>query len=157
MSTDTAPEQPAAAANVPTKSAGTPAQRALKRVLVVDDEPTNIEYLNKVLTKAGYEPVQTQRAKDALLILAQEPIDLVLADIMMPEMDGIDMVRAIRKMPTLQELPIIMCTAANEREQVVAAAKHGIQGYLLKPINRQALLERMAEIFGAEVRATPTT
>ena len=147
-----APGESAATVKTGAKQAG-----RLKRILVVDDEPLNIEYLNKVLTKAGYEPVQTQRAKDALLMLAQEPFDLVLADIMMPEMDGITMVGAIRRELKLGSLPIIMCTAANDRDQVIAAAKHNIQGYLLKPINRQALLERIAEVFSTDHRANAST
>lgn len=122
---------------------------AAKRILVVDDELMNIKYMTKLLVRAGYEPVQALLAKDALRILAEEPIDLVLADILMPEVDGIEMVRIIRQVLKLDRLPIFMCTADSDRRNIVEAAKLNVQGYILKPIDRQGILERIAQVFDA--------
>ncbi len=122
---------------------------AAKRILVVDDELMNIKFMTKVLVRAGYEPVPALLAKDALRILAEEPIDLVLADIMMPEVNGIQMVRIIRQVLKLESLPIFMCTADSDREKIVEAAKLNVQAYILKPIDWLSLLERIAQVFDA--------
>ena len=140
------PSQVSEAAPARTES---PQPSAAKRILVVDDELMNIKFMSKVLSKAGYEPVQALLAKDALRILAEEPIDLVLADIMMPAVNGIQMVRIIRQVLKLDRLPIFMCTAYSDREKVVEAAKLNVQAYILKPIDWQSLLERMTEVLEA--------
>ncbi len=122
---------------------------ARKRILVVEDNPSNLLYLCKVLTKAGYEPIQAQSASDAMTLLETEPVDLLLTDLMMPEVDGIELTRRVRQMPTFSTLPILMCTAAKDRSHVIEAAKYNIQGYILKPIDRDLLLERLAGILAA--------
>jgi CheY-like chemotaxis protein len=118
-----------------------------KRVLVVEDDATNMMYLCKVLVKAGYDPVPARSAQEALGILAQQTIDVVLSDIMMPDADGIELVGQIRQIPAFVNLPIIMCTAAKEREYVIAAAKHNIQGYVLKHVDRSLIVSRLNTLF----------
>ena len=130
---------------------------AAKRILVIDDNVTNLLYLCKVLTKARYEPIPASSAEEAVKILAVQTVDLVLADVMMPDMDGIELVQHIRQVPELTELPILMCSAANDRQTVVAAAKLNVQGYVLKPINRTLLLERLTNIFNRPMVTTDAT
>ncbi|HEY7490867.1 MAG TPA: response regulator [Candidatus Tectomicrobia bacterium] len=117
-----------------------------KRILVVEDDAVSRYYLVKILEKAGYEPVPAQQTGQALRILTHEPIDLVLADIMMPVMDGIEMVRIIRQNPQCDRVPVLMCSALRDRQHVMTAASLDIQGYLVKPIDRQILLERVATV-----------
>src|SRR5262249_24903285 len=116
------------------------------RILVVEDDLVLMEYLVKTLAKAGYIPVQASQAKQALLTLAREPIDLVLTDLMMPSIDGLEMLELIRHNPKFARLPILICSAAKDQQHVMIAAKFNIQGYLLKPIDRQNLLGRIATI-----------
>jgi twitching motility two-component system response regulator PilH len=116
------------------------------RILVVDDNATNVEYLVKVLVRAGYATIQAQSAEQALKLASQEHVDLLLADIMMPEVDGFALVQAIRKLPEYANLPVIMCSAAKEKQYVLTAAKLNVQGYVLKPIDRQILLQRIATV-----------
>lgn len=123
------------------------------RILVVDDNTINIEYLVKVLVRAGYQTVQAQSAKQALQRLAEEPIDLVIADVMMPDVDGFALVQAIRSLPERANVPIVMCSAAKEKAYIVTAAKLQVQGYVLKPIDRQVLLERVATVLQAKTAA----
>ena len=132
-------------------------KKATKRILVVDDNVTNLLYLCKVLTKAGYEPISATSAQEAVKNLAVQPFDLILADVMMPEISGIELVRRIRQAPGLSELPILMCSAAKDRDTVVAAAKLNVQGYVLKPIDRTLLLERLSAIFNRPMVATGET
>lgn len=119
------------------------------RILIVDDNTTNIEYLVKVFVRAGYQTVQAQSAEQALQRLAAEPIDLVIADVMMPDIDGFGLVQAIRSVSHCADLPIMMCSAAKEKAYIVAAAKLQVQGYILKPIDRQLLLDRVAAVLQA--------
>jgi CheY-like chemotaxis protein len=116
-----------------------------RRILIVEDNLVTMEYLIKVIAKAGYKPVPALHAEEALKVVWQEPIDLILTDIMMPDMDGITMVKQIRQMPHLAHLPILMVTADNDRQSVMASAQYHIQGYLVKPVDRQLLLERIAQ------------
>ncbi|MGE3541999.1 MAG: response regulator [Candidatus Tectimicrobiota bacterium] len=119
------------------------------RILVVDDNTSNIEYLVKVLVRAGYQTVQAQSAEHALQRLRSETIDLVITDAMMPDVDGFALVQAIRSHPEHAALPIIICSAAKEKAYIVAAARLQVQGYVLKPIDRQVLLERVAAVLQA--------
>ena len=116
-----------------------------RRILLVEDNLVTMEYLIKVIAKAGYKPVPALHAEQALRVVRQEPIDLILTDIMMPDMDGITMVKHIRQMLHLVHLPILMFTADNDRQSVMASAQYNIQGYLVKPVDRQLLLERIAQ------------
>jgi CheY-like chemotaxis protein len=112
-----------------------------KRALLVDDDMRNIFALATVLDEQGMEIVSANNGRDAIRIVQNEPhLDVVLMDIMMPEMDGITTIKEIRKLPRGGELPIIAVTAKamkGDREKCIAA---GAWDYLSKPVDRQHLL-----------------
>jgi CheY-like chemotaxis protein/signal transduction histidine kinase len=112
-----------------------------KRVLVVEDDVRNIFALSSVLEPKGATIEIARNGREALDVLSKRPgIDLVLMDIMMPEMDGLEATRAIRKMPELAKLPIIALTAkamADDRESCLAA---GANDYIAKPLDIDKLL-----------------
>src|SRR5262249_1813412 len=112
-----------------------------KRVLIVDDDMRNIFALSTVLEEHEMVVVSADNGRDAVRIVqSQRDIDIVLMDIMMPEMDGIDTMRAIRKIPELKELPIIAVTAKamkGDREKCIEA---GAWDYLAKPVDTEQLL-----------------
>ena len=112
-----------------------------KTVLIVDDDMRNIFALSTVLEEHDMVIVAADNGRDAIKILqAQADIDIVLMDIMMPEMDGIDTMREIRKIPQLKSLPIIAVTAKamkGDREKCIEA---GAWDYLSKPVDRLHLL-----------------
>jgi len=112
-----------------------------KRALLVDDDMRNIFALATVLDEQGMEIVSANNGRDAIRIVESDPrLDVVLMDIMMPEMDGITTIREIKKLPRGGELPIIAVTAKamkGDREKCIAA---GAWDYLSKPVDRQHLL-----------------
>jgi CheY-like chemotaxis protein len=112
-----------------------------KKVLIVDDDIRNIFALTSVLERHNMVVVAAETGRDAIACLQQEPgIDVVLMDIMMPEMDGIDTMRAIRRLPAFKALPIIAVTAKamkGDREKCIEA---GAWDYLSKPVDTEQML-----------------
>jgi signal transduction histidine kinase/HAMP domain-containing protein/response regulator RpfG family c-di-GMP phosphodiesterase len=112
-----------------------------KRVLIVDDDIRNIFALSTVLEEHAMAVLSADNGHDAIRILQHEPaVDIVLMDIMMPEMDGLEAMREIRKLPQLRHLPIIAVTAKamkGDREKCIAA---GAWDYLSKPVDTEQML-----------------
>jgi CheY-like chemotaxis protein len=112
-----------------------------KKALIVDDDIRNIFSLTSVLEWRNMVVVSSETGRDAIRILQSEPdIDIVLMDIMMPEMDGLDTMRVIRKLPQFNALPIIAVTAKamkGDREKCIEA---GAWDYLSKPVDTEQLL-----------------
>jgi CheY-like chemotaxis protein len=115
-----------------------------KRVMIVDDDVRNIFSLTSVLEGHGMEVSFAENGRDALAKLEEHPnVDLVLMDVMMPEMDGYETTRAIREMPQYKTLPIIALTAKamkGDRERTIAA---GASDYITKPVDTEQLLSLM--------------
>src|SRR5262249_1376503 len=112
-----------------------------KKVLIVDDDIRNIFALTSILEWRNMVIVSAETGRDPLKLLQDQPaVDIVLMDIMMPEMDGIDTMRAIRKLPQFNALPIIAVTAKamkGDREKCIEA---GAWDYLSKPVDTEQLL-----------------
>ena len=115
-----------------------------KRILIVDDDVRNIFSLTSVLEQQGMNVVFAENGRDAIRALQETPgIDLVLMDVMMPEMDGYETTRAIREMPEFAQLPVISLTAKamkGDREKCIEA---GASDYITKPVDVDQLLSLM--------------
>ncbi|MFO0575556.1 MAG: response regulator [Polyangia bacterium] len=116
------------------------------KVLVVDDNPDNRAVLVRRLQRRGYLTAQAQSGKEALRLLASEPADVVLLDVMMPEMDGIEVLRRIRSDPRTAQLPVIIATAKNESTDMVSALEQGADDYVVKPIDFEVLQARLRAV-----------
>ena len=112
-----------------------------KKVLIVDDDIRNIFALSSVLEEYRMNIVSAENGRDAIDLLQSQPdINIVLMDIMMPEFDGLDTMREIRKLPACKDLPIVAVTAKamkGDRERCIEA---GAWDYLSKPVDREQLL-----------------
>ena len=113
------------------------------RILVVDDTTENLQVIGAILRKAGYQLSVAKLGQQGLDIAARTPPDLVLLDIMMPEMDGFEVCRRFKADPKLQEIPIIFLTASNEADSVVKGFESGAVDYITKPFNSAELLSRV--------------
>src|SRR5687767_7180557 len=122
-----------------------------KRILVVDDNDTNLDLLSRRLERKGYAVTTAASGPDALELLDKEPFDLVLLDVMMPGMTGIEVLQIVRRTRAPESLPIIMTTAKSEASDVVEALDKGANDYVTKPIELDVLLARM------RVHMRPTT
>jgi diguanylate cyclase (GGDEF)-like protein len=104
-------------------------------LLLVDDEPLNRDVLQRRLSRAGYRVLTAENGAEALEVAGANRVDLVLLDVMMPGMDGIETLRRLRQSRSVAELPVIMVTAKDGSEDVVAALDAGANDYVTKPVN----------------------
>ncbi|MBI5365578.1 MAG: diguanylate cyclase [Planctomycetes bacterium] len=112
-------------------------------VLAVDDEPNNLEILSRRLTRQEYEVGVALSAAEAAAELDRRVPDLILLDINMPTVNGIELLRRLRAAPRTHTLPIIMVSALTDTENIVTALHEGANDYVTKPINLPVLLARM--------------
>ncbi len=115
-------------------------------ILVVDDIPANLRLLEAKLLIENFRVTLAESGKKALEILAEQAIDLILLDVMMPEMDGFELCQRIRKQKKLQNLPIVMVTAFGDIQHRVRSLEVGADDFLTKPINDIALFARIKSL-----------
>lgn len=120
------------------------------KVLVVDDEEPILELLKYNLEKSGYEVKTAQDGARAVDIAKKFVPDLVLLDIMMPKMDGVETCRQLRDLPELQKTFVVFLTARSEEYSEVAAFDIGADDYITKPIKPRALMSRISALFRRE-------
>jgi two-component system chemotaxis response regulator CheY len=118
------------------------------KILVVDDFSTMRRIIKNLLKDLGFANVQeADDGNTALPMLVQGDFDFVVTDWNMPGMQGIDLLRAIRADDKLKHLPVLMVTAEAKKEQIVAAAQAGVNGYVVKPFTAATLKEKLDKIF----------
>jgi adenylate cyclase len=116
------------------------------KILVVDDTPRNVKLLADVLAVKGYNVATAASGREALEKIAAEPPDLVLLDVVMPEMSGYDVCRNIRDNAATEMLPVIMVTALDPGEERIKGIEAGADDFLSKPINQAELLARVKSL-----------
>lgn len=115
-----------------------------KVALIVDDLEDNRILLARALKSSGYATILAESGREALAIIGEQMPDIVLLDWMMPELSGVETLRAIREIYSSSQLPVIMCTALDEESSVVTAISAGANDYVTKPISLPILRARMA-------------
>lgn len=121
-----------------------PEKPVRRTVLIVDDVEDNRVLLERFLTSSGYEPISVDSGRKAISQISRIKPELVLLDWMMPELSGIETLKAIREIYDSVRLPVIMCTAIGEEVSVVSALNAGANDYIVKPISLPILKARMA-------------
>jgi len=114
-----------------------------KAILLVDDEEPNRVLLSRRLTDAGYRVKAVEGGRQALDALRAQWFDLVLLDLLMPEMDGLATLGAIKSDPTIRRVPVLMLTASNTRESIVHCLSLGAADYVIKPADPVELKRRV--------------
>jgi adenylate cyclase len=122
----------------------TPPTEANHRILVVDDTPANIQSLAAILKEKGYQISVATNGKQALDVLARVQPDLILLDVMMPEMDGFETCRRLKANEQWQHIPVIFLTAKTETSDIVQGFELGAVDYVAKPFNAHELLARVS-------------
>ncbi|NLO79051.1 MAG: chemotaxis protein CheY [Xanthomonadaceae bacterium] len=118
------------------------------KILIVDDFSTMRRIIKNLLRELGF--TNTYEADDgttALPMLKKGGFDFLITDWNMPGMTGIELLRAVRADPDLATLPVLMVTAEAKREQIIAAAQAGVNGYIVKPFTANTLKEKIERIF----------
>lgn len=126
------------------------------RILVVDDDPDIVELLDYNLQKEGYEVRTAPDGRKAVEIARTFHPELVLLDIMMPNLDGIEAGRQLRALPDLRQTYILYLTARSEEYSEVAAFDVGADDYITKPIKPRALMSRINALFRREAQKAET-
>ena len=121
------------------------------RILVVDDQPGNLRVVGALLSRNGYQVLEASTGHDALRIARDKVPDLILLDVLMPDMDGFQVLAEIRRDETLRQLPVVCLTAARDREQLLRAFDAGAVDYVTKPFLPEELLARVNAHLGLKL------
>ena len=116
------------------------------RILVVDDERQNRALLEVMLAPDGYEVHTAANGEEALALVAGDPPDLILLDVMMPRLDGYEVARRVKGSPVTQNIPIIMITAHDDRDARMRGLSAGAEDFLSKPVDRAELSVRVKNL-----------
>src|SRR5713101_3432082 len=116
------------------------------RVLVVDDVPANVKLLEARLSAEYFDVVTAMSGEEALAICERADCDIVLLDVMMPDMDGFEVCRRLKTSPTTHHLPVVMVTALDQPSDRVKGLEAGADDFLTKPVSDVALIARVRSL-----------
>lgn len=119
-----------------------------RKILVVDDNVDSVAIMRGMLESRGYEVAAAMSGAEALQFLQTETVDLVLLDIMMPVMSGIEVLQRIKQDPTLNALPVILVTAKTQDDDLLSGYQFGADYYITKPFNAKQLMYGIGLILG---------
>ena len=118
------------------------------KILVVDDHESMRRIVKQALNDLGFKNVEmADDGTTALPMLKDNDFDFLISDWNMPGMQGIDLLRAVRADDNLKKLPVLMVTAEAKKEQIIEAAKSGVNDYCVKPFNRETLNTKIENVF----------
>lgn len=120
---------------------------AKEKILVVDDEEDILELLQFNLSREGYQVLVTASAEEALSLCKSEIPDLLVLDLMLPGVDGLEVTRLLKGDPHSKDIPIIMLTAKGEEADIVAGLDLGAEDYISKPFSPRILVARVRAAF----------
>jgi DNA-binding response OmpR family regulator len=115
----------------------------IPQIMVVDDDPDTVSILARHLQREGFGAIEAISGTECLRLVHEHRIDVILLDLMMPEMDGFEVVRALKNNPATAEIPIIMVTARDDIESRSEGMRVGVSDFLAKPVFRKQLANRI--------------
>lgn len=116
------------------------------KILIVEDDISTRKLEEMILQRAGYCIIEAENGLAATQVLDVQRIDVILLDIVMPEMNGIEFLSKLKSNPITATIPVILCTSVSEEDYVQKAVSLGINGYILKPINAKDLLQKVQQV-----------
>ena len=119
----------------------------VKNILIVDDFETNILLLENILLEAGFEVKSAYSGFEAMEIIKKGNLDLILLDILMPGVSGMEVLQLVKSNAETKNIPVIMVTAVHEAKSVRSAMSFGAFDYIKKPINKEELLYKITDTF----------
>lgn len=113
------------------------------RILIVDDDPNTLEILRRWLNREGYATVSADNGPSCLQALAKEAVDVIVLDVMMPGMDGLQVCERLRASEAWRGIPVVLLTAKDDLETRSRGMMLGVSEYLTKPVNKLELFARL--------------
>jgi two-component system chemotaxis response regulator CheY len=120
-----------------------------KKIITVDDAATMRKMVAFTLKGAGHEVFEAGDGVEALTVLRQRPVDLVLTDVNMPNMDGLELTRQLRALPSFARTPIILLTTESDPAKKMLGRAAGATGWIVKPFSQEQLLAIVAKVLPA--------
>ena len=120
---------------------------SLITVLIVEDSLSELELMSHYLDNGDYKIVKSTGAKEAFDIALKDSIDVIVSDVVMPEMSGFELCRQLKRNSMTQKLHIILCTSKNQEIDKLWGMKQGASAYLTKPYTREQLIETIQSVF----------
>ena len=117
----------------------------MKKILLIDDSPDLVSLTVMRLKYAGYEAISAEDGEEGLEKALAEKPDLILLDILMPKLDGLQTLAKLKESDQTKSIPVIMLTAEGQSEQVTKAAKAGARDYIVKPYDSAVLMEKIKQ------------
>src|SRR6185369_7115341 len=114
---------------------------AIKKILIVDDSPTDRQFLSDMLAKSGFNVATAESAEDAMNKVKQSRPDLVLMDVVLPGQSGFQATRSLTRDEATKSIPVILCTSKGQETDKVWGLRQGARDYIVKPINQAELLK----------------
>ncbi|MGD0673576.1 MAG: response regulator [Candidatus Binatus sp.] len=115
----------------------------MPQIMVVDDDQDTVAILAHHLRREGFVPIQANSGAQCLKLVHENEVDVILLDLMMPEMDGFEVVKALRNNPETAEIPIIMITARDDLDARAEGMRLGVSDFMAKPVFRRQLASRV--------------
>src|SRR3984893_16035070 len=115
----------------------------MPQIMVVDDDPDTVSILARHLQREGFAAIEAISGAECLRIVRERRIDVILLDLMMPEMDGFQVCRALKQDPDTAEIPVIMITARDDLDARAEGMRLGVSDFLAKPVFRRQLANRI--------------
>jgi two-component system, chemotaxis family, response regulator PixH len=112
----------------------------LSTILIVEDSPSELELMSHYLKESGYEVIKATGAKEALEKASSEKLDIIVTDVVMPGMSGFELCRALKRNPSTENVPIVVCSSKNQEIDRLWAMRQGADAYITKPYTREELL-----------------
>lgn len=118
----------------------------LSTILIVEDSPSELELMSHYLKESGYNVIKAAGAKEALEKAMEQKLDAVVTDVVMPGMSGFELCRALKRNPTTQKVPIVICSSKNQEIDRLWAMRQGADTYLTKPYTREDLVRAIKSV-----------
>jgi len=122
----------------------------MAKILAIDDDPWMIQLLQRLATAGGYTFIEARNGKEGLLKAAEEMPDLIICDIIMPHMDGLEAIKRMRHDIELNHIPVIVITARPEEKILYETMGLGVSYFFAKPVASERLANKIEELLGAK-------